>query len=159
MAMFNVQWIKLIHRYLTLDACKTHMHGLVVLHLDYANFLLYRVPHCEINKIQSENLDAKFILSRSEYNSYSQCLINLHWLPIQQRNWVQNSYACVQQPGSPCTPVSPRTFKREKKPGDKDSTHNQPTRCYTYQLSKEKLLQTEHLVLQAQNCGTLNLHQ
>ena len=39
-------------RYLSKDACKTIMHSLVVLHLDYENSLLYGVLDCEIKKMQ-----------------------------------------------------------------------------------------------------------
>ena len=62
------------------------MHGLVVSHLDCVNSLLYRVPYVEIKKMQQvQNLAARLTLSRAKYDSNSQCLINLQWLPIQKR--------------------------------------------------------------------------
>ena len=100
LAIFNVQWIKSIHRYLSLNACKTLILLLVVLHLDYVNSLLCRVSDCEIKKMQIvKNLAAKLTLSRSKYDSgsgsasCSQCYQS-------RKNWVQNSDTTVQQPGS-----------------------------------------------------------
>ena len=85
LAILNVQQIKSTHRYFTVDTCKILIHSLLVSHLDYAHSLLYWVPDREIKKMQTvQNLSAKLTLWRSKYDSSSQCLIDLCWLPLQQ---------------------------------------------------------------------------
>ena len=53
-------------------------------HLEYANSLVYRLPNCDIDKLQCvQNCAAKLVLKRSKYDSRTQAFIDLHWLPIQ----------------------------------------------------------------------------
>ena len=52
-AMLIIFKIKHIRRYLTQDACKVLVHGLVMLHLDYCNSLYYGLPDCDLNRLQS----------------------------------------------------------------------------------------------------------
>ena len=40
-AMYNLQWIQNIRKVLSVGACKTLVHGLVTLHLDYVNAFGY----------------------------------------------------------------------------------------------------------------------
>ena len=85
-SMINIQRIKLIHRYLTEDSVKTLMMGLVVSHLDYCNTVLAGLPDIDIKRMQCvQNIAAKMILQRGKMDSSTQCLKELHWLPIRCR--------------------------------------------------------------------------
>ena len=85
-AMLSFQKIKLIRRYLTKDAATTLVLGLVISHLDYCNSILYGLPDCDINKFQRiQNMSAKLVLKCKKSDSATQCLKDLHWLPIRER--------------------------------------------------------------------------
>ena len=82
-AMYNLLRIKHIRRYLTQEAAQILISSLVMSHLDYANSLLYGLPHCDIDEFQCvQNCAAKLVLNRSKYDSRTQAFIDLHWLPI-----------------------------------------------------------------------------
>ena len=84
--MINIQRIKLIRRYLTEDSVKTLMMGLVVSHLDYCNTVLAGLPDIDIKRMQHvQNIAAKMILQKGRMDSSTQCLKELHWLPIRCR--------------------------------------------------------------------------
>ena len=53
MAILNIQKLKNITNVLTLDAARLIVHGMVTLHLYYANALYYRLPESSIRKLQS----------------------------------------------------------------------------------------------------------
>ena len=85
-AMFNIQRIKHIRKYLTKEACEILVMGLVTLHLDYCNSLFYGLPVIGLNKLQHvQNIASKLILQKSKYESNKLCLMELHWLPIHAR--------------------------------------------------------------------------
>jgi len=85
-ANYNLQNIRAIRKYLDVATCKTLMHALVISHLDYANALLAGLPKNQLNKLQSiQNYAAKVTLGRKKYDSSTQALFDLHWLPIEQR--------------------------------------------------------------------------
>lgn len=85
-ASLNLQRIKKIRQYLTIDATKTLIQSLVMSHLDYANSLLAGLPWKTIQILQKvQNLAAKIVLREHKYTSNSEALRKLHWLPIQTR--------------------------------------------------------------------------
>ena len=85
-AMLNIFRIKHIRRYLTQDACKVLVHGLVMLHLDYCNCLYYGLRDCDLNRLQRvQSIACKLVLNRSKYDSCTECFTELHWLPIRSR--------------------------------------------------------------------------
>ena len=85
-AMLRFQRIKLIRRYLTKDAASTLVLGLVISHLDYCNSILYGLPDCDINTFKRiQNMSAKLVLQCKKSDSATQCLKDLHWLPIRER--------------------------------------------------------------------------
>ena len=60
--------------------------ALIISHLDYANATLNGLPDCDINEMQRiQNMGAKMVLSAPKYSSPMECMIELHWLPIQFR--------------------------------------------------------------------------
>ena len=85
-AMFNLQRIRAARKYLTRPACNKLMVSLVISHLDYANGLLGGLPKCTIDQLQRvQNIAAKIVLGKGNYDSSTRCLGELHWLPIQHR--------------------------------------------------------------------------
>ena len=55
-------------------------------HLDYLNAVLYGIPNKILNKYQRiQNMCAKLALGKSKYDSSTECLKTLHWLPIRQQ--------------------------------------------------------------------------
>ena len=85
-AMFNLQKIRQIRPVLTMDACQTLVFGLVTSHLDYANALYLGLPDCDLAKLQHvQNAAAKLVLNKSKYDSATEALKELHWLPIKFR--------------------------------------------------------------------------
>ena len=62
------------------------VHALVMSHIDYASVLLYGLPNVLIARLQRiQNMAAKVILLRERMDSATQCLKDLHWLPVQNR--------------------------------------------------------------------------
>ena len=85
-AMGNIQKLKQIRNTLTVEACKTIACGLILSHLDYANSLYYGLPKKEIRKLQIvQNMAAKVITRKDRYESATESLKELHWLPIHLR--------------------------------------------------------------------------
>ena len=85
-AMYNVFKIRNIRKFLTKEACHTIMLGLVISHLDYNNALLYGLPDVDINRLQRvQNIAAKIVCDKRKYDSVTDCLRELHWLPIRAR--------------------------------------------------------------------------
>ena len=59
---------------------------MVTLHLDSANALYYGLPESSIKKLQGvQNIAAKVILGKTKSESSNDCLMALHWLPVQER--------------------------------------------------------------------------
>ena len=85
-AIANFVRICNIQKYLTTDACSTLILGLCISHLDYANALYYGLPDKTISHLQTvQSMCAKFTLRKSKYDSTTEVLLQLHWLPIKQR--------------------------------------------------------------------------
>ena len=85
-AMLNLQRIKLVRRFLTEEAMETLVLATVMSYLDYCNSLLADLPNVDIGKFQRiQNICAKLTLGRMKYDSNTQCLDALHWLPVRKR--------------------------------------------------------------------------
>ena len=59
--------------------------SLCMSHVDYCNSVLYGLPAVTTNKLHLQNMCACLVLRKSKYDSISQCLKTLHWLPVKQR--------------------------------------------------------------------------
>ena len=85
-AMGNLQKLKKIRNSLTIEASKTIALGLVISHLDYANALYAGLPKKDIKKLQViQNMAAKIVIKSGKYDSSTEALKTLHWLPIHLR--------------------------------------------------------------------------
>ena len=82
--MFNIQHIKHIWNTLTQSACQTLVQGLVMAHLNYANALYFGLPDIDVKGLQRvQNIAARLILRKTNQDSITGCLIELHWLSIR----------------------------------------------------------------------------
>ena len=87
-AMTSIFKIKNIRKYLTQSATEILVLSTVVSHLDYCNSILAGLPNSEISQMQRvQNIAAKLVLGKSKFHSSSECLQELHWLPINK--WIQ----------------------------------------------------------------------
>ena len=83
--MNNFQRIKSIRHLLDSTMCANLCLSLCLSHLDYANSILYGLPDSTINKLRCvQNACAKLALRKGRYDSPTQCMRELHWLPIRQ---------------------------------------------------------------------------
>ena len=84
--MYNLQHIHNIRNVLSVGACKTLVHGLVTMYLDYINALYYGLPESDLKKLQQvQNAAARVILGATQRDSITMCLKKLHWLPVKYR--------------------------------------------------------------------------
>ena len=84
-AMTNFQRIKSIRHLLDDHSCADLCISLCISPLDYANALLYGLPEASISKLQHvQNMCAKSALRKGKYDSPSECMFHLYWLPIRQ---------------------------------------------------------------------------
>ena len=85
-AMTSIFKIKNIRKYLTQSVTKILVLSTVVSHLDYCNLILAGLPNSEISRMQRvQNITAKLVLGKSKFHSSSECLQELHWLPINKQ--------------------------------------------------------------------------
>ena len=88
-SFFHLRNIFKIRKFLSYDTCKTLIHAFVTARIDYCNSLLYDLygqPKCILKRLQSVlNSAARLIHLTSRYEHVTPLLIQLHWLPIEQR--------------------------------------------------------------------------
>ena len=73
-----------IRRYLSSEATKSLVNGLVTSRIDYCNALLHGLPNTLINKLQRvQNTAARIITSTTRRSHITPVLKELHWLPVQ----------------------------------------------------------------------------
>ena len=77
---------KKIRKYIDRDTYHTLVRSLALSHQDYCNSILTGLPKKSINVMQHiQNIRAKMILNKKPRDSVTECLKELHSLPIQQR--------------------------------------------------------------------------
>ena len=85
-SFFHLRNIFKIRKFLSYDTCKTLIHAFVTAKIDYCNSLLFGQPKCILKRLQSVlNSAARLIHLTSRYGHVTPLLIQLHWLPIEQR--------------------------------------------------------------------------
>ena len=83
---FHLRNIFKIRKFLSRDTCRTLIHAFVTAWIDYCNSLLYGQPKCILRRLQSVlNSAARFIHFTSRHEHITSLLIQLHWLPIENR--------------------------------------------------------------------------
>ena len=84
-AIFNYFKIMSIRHLLDAPTTACLCLSLCISHLDYCNSLFYGLPEITINKLQRvQNMCACLTLRCGKKDSITQCLRDLHWLPIRQ---------------------------------------------------------------------------
>ena len=85
-ATANIVKVKAIRNLLTNETAKTLMVGLVLSHLDANNGTPIELPGTQICRLQlTQNYASKVACKKRKYDSASECLMTLHWLPMKQR--------------------------------------------------------------------------
>ena len=96
-AMLNLQRIKLIRQYITKEACHTLVRGLVISHLDYSNAIFCGLPNCTIKKLERvQRIAARLICGVKKYDSITEHMKSLHWLPIRLQLYNSTTVSMVQ---------------------------------------------------------------
>ena len=85
-ASYHLHNIRLLRNSLTVEACKQVVYGLVLSHLDFCNSIYMGLPKIDIKRMQRiQNAAAKLVLNCNKYESSTEALKILHWLPIKLR--------------------------------------------------------------------------
>ena len=85
-SFMHLRTISNIRQYLSTEATKTLVHGLVLSRIDYANSLLCSAPDYLLAKLQRvQNSAARIITKTPKFDHVTPVLMSLHWLPIKQR--------------------------------------------------------------------------
>ena len=75
-----------IRKFLSFDSAKTLVHAFITSKVDYCNSILYGQPKCVLQYFQRVlNCSARLIYSTSKFEHVTPLLLNLHWLPVDQR--------------------------------------------------------------------------
>ena len=93
-AMLNFIKFKTMRPNLTATACHTLELMCCISHLDYSNALSYGITMKLPQKYQRiQNMCAKLVFNEYKYDSATECLKQLHWLPIEQ--WIQHKILVI----------------------------------------------------------------
>ena len=83
---FEIRRICHMKPFLTKDALKTVVSSFVLSRLDYCNSLLVGLTDDGISKLQRlQNHAARIVLDKSRFDSSTEILRTLHWLPVKAR--------------------------------------------------------------------------
>jgi len=85
-AFFYIYNVRRIRQYLSRDSAETLVLAFISSELDYGNSLLFGLPQYQIQKLQRvQNASAHLIFSMPRYCHITPLLLDLHWLPVNQR--------------------------------------------------------------------------
>ena len=85
-ALINIRKIRMIRKFLTREICHQLMLSLAISHLDYGNAILIGCPNTTLGLMQKvQNTAARMVLNKHHSHSATECLKQLHWLPIKSR--------------------------------------------------------------------------
>ena len=71
---------------ISLDTAKTLVHALVTSKVDHCNAVLYGLPKYKIERLQYVlNFAARLVTLTHKYDHIIPVLMELHWLPVEQR--------------------------------------------------------------------------
>jgi len=75
-----------IRKYLSQDATRSLIYGLVTSRLDYCNSLLYGITQTQVKRLQRvQNMAARIVTGTKRRDHITPILKELHWLPIKYR--------------------------------------------------------------------------
>ena len=95
-AWYHLRQIGEIRPYLNAKATETLMHSFVSSRLDAFNGLLYGIPKQQLAKLQRiQNAAARIVSLTKRAEHITPILINLHWLPINER--IDNNFTTDNQ--------------------------------------------------------------
>ena len=84
--MINFKRIHSIRHLLDNKTTESICLSLCVSHLDYCNSVLYGLPTVTLSKLQRvQNMCVRLVLRKTKFDSTTDCLKSLHWLPIKQQ--------------------------------------------------------------------------
>ena len=85
-AFYHLRNIARIRKFLSVKTTETLIHAFVTTKIDHCNSLLYGLPKNLVKKLQSvQNAAARLVTLSRKYDHITPILINLHWLPVEQR--------------------------------------------------------------------------
>lgn len=115
---FDLKRIMTVKQYIPKHSLSTLIHAYVTSKLDFCNILYNRLPANTTNKIQSIlNACAKSITGAKKYDSASDQLKTLHWLPIAQRAKFKSLLFCHRLVhGDPSLPMYMKELVAVKRP-------------------------------------------
>jgi len=88
---------RILRKYLTVDAYKTIIRGLVFIHLKNSNRLFYEISDTDIKKLkQVQNAATNLVLRKGKYNSPTSCLsTNVRILSSKERHMLTGPSSLV----------------------------------------------------------------
>ena len=85
-AFFHIRNISQVRRYLSVESTRTLVNAFVTSRIDSCNSLLYGLPNYLIQRLQYALKSAARLISMSRKADHiTPLLIELHWLPVEQR--------------------------------------------------------------------------
>ena len=85
-SFFHLRRIKSVKTFIPRHMLETLVHAFITSRVDWCNSLFYGLPNTTISKIQTvHNACAKFLTGSKKYDSASDKLKDLHWLPVKYR--------------------------------------------------------------------------
>ena len=86
MHIYQLRNIGRIRRYITDDACRSLVNGMVTSRLDYANASLAGATNEALSRLQRiQNMAARIVTRTPRQSNITPVLKQLHWLPIDRR--------------------------------------------------------------------------
>ena len=85
-SFYQLRFLRSIRDRLPAEAFLTAIHAFVTNRLDACNGLYIELPKKLLNKLQNvQNAAAKLVTKKSKYDSATEALNTLHWLPVRKR--------------------------------------------------------------------------
>ena len=85
-AFYYIRNIAKFRKFLSYDTAKILMHAFVTSRIDSCNALLFGLPNFLIRRLQYVLNSAARVIARSrKFDHITPLLIELHWLPVEQR--------------------------------------------------------------------------
>ena len=117
-AAINIRNIAYIRKFIDVHLAKQLASALVLSHLDYSNSVLCGLPASSIAPMQRiQNWAARMVLGRSKFDSATEALKELHWLPVAKR--IDFKVACLvfkclyrQAPSTLANSIHRRSYAR-----------------------------------------------